>query len=140
MAHRFDRFELTNENGEHIGTCQIREQAIEAAKGYAQSTGEPVTVTASVSDNSREPRSVVYHPDGFIRRIWDIADSHPFCPEEGQIYRNAGGGEFLCIKSDYTDGRFINIKSGWEFDAHGCRQYFDNSIEWDYSTSGHFTK
>ena len=32
----------------------------------------------------------------------------------------------------------INEKSGWTITVHNVRMYDDGSIEWDYSTGGHF--
>lgn len=133
----FIRFELT-QNGQHIGSAGVKEQAISAAKGYAEKNKAPVTVTGYMDNGST--REVIYREDGSIEKIWNIANSTPFFPEKGVTYRNAGGGTFRCISTYGTSGRFINTASGWSFMAHGCRQYFDGSIEWDYSTDGHFTK
>ncbi len=33
-----------------------------------------------------------------------------------------------------------NIASGWTFKANGVIQYEDDSVEWDYSTGGHFER
>lgn len=133
----FIKFEL-RQNGQYLGGCGAKEQAINAAKGYAEKNKAPVTVTA-YTDNG-DTREVIYREDGSITKIWNIANSTPFFPEAGVTYRNAGGGMFRCINTNGTSGWFVNVKSGWEFYAHGCRKYFDGSIEWDYSTSGHFTK
>lgn len=62
-----------------------------------------------------------------------------FDKEEGEIYRNAGGGSYLCKRASGSESaRMVNVKSGWDFIAHGLRRYFDGSIEWDYSTGGCF--
>ena len=54
-------------------------------------------------------------------------------------YRNAGGGSYLCKRARGSESaRMVNVKSGWDFIAHGLRRYFDGSIEWDYSTGGCF--
>lgn len=119
-----------------LGTVPNLAQAVNAAKGYAETHNCPVTVTAVYPDGRF--KDVEYHPDGYIRQIWRIAQSSPFCPERGTIYRNSGGGEYLCTSADYTTAWMINIASGWAFKAHGCRRYPDNSIEWDYSTDGAF--
>ena len=119
-----------------LGKTPIMAQAVEAAKGYAEAHGCPVTVTALYADG--RVKDVEYHPDGFIRKIWAIADSTPFYPEKGVVYRNAGGGEYLCTNASETTGWFINIVSGWSFKANGCRRYPDGSIQWDYSTDGGF--
>lgn len=134
---RFIKFDLT-QNGQHIGSAAVKEQAINAAKGYAEKNKAPVTITAHTDDG--KTREVIYREDGSIAKIWNIANSTPFFPEPGTKYRNAGGGTYLCISSYGTHANFINLASGWDFEAHGCRQYFDGSIEWDYSTGGHFNK
>lgn len=61
-------------------------------------------------------------------------------PERGKIYKNKGGGEFLCIRGYDGDAIMQNIASRWTFVAHGIIQYDDDSIEWDYSTGGHFER
>ena len=122
--------------GQVIGKTPIREQAVEAAKGYAVEHGVAVTVTAQYADAA--DRSCVYHPDGYIEKIWAIDKSEPFRPKPGKVYRN-GKSNFYCMSAYGTSGRFVNVKSGWDFLAYGCRQYFDGSIEWDYSAGGHFT-
>lgn len=62
-----------------------------------------------------------------------------FIPKRGEIYKNAGGGEFLCLESSLAP-TMVNINSGWTFTAHVCARYEDGSIEWDYSTGGRFMK
>lgn len=132
---RYTHFSLT-QNGERIGTAAVMEQAVNAAKGYAEKNGAPVSVIG-YRDDGKE-KEVIYHPDGRIEKIWQLAQSSPFYPEVGATYRNAGGGTFICTGASGTDAWMTNIKSGWHFKAHGCRIYFDGSIEWDYSTDGHF--
>ena len=132
---RYTHFTLT-QNGKQIGTAAVMEQAITAAKGYAITHGTPVSVIGHRDDGKE--KEVIYHPDGRIEKIWELAKSSPFCPEEGKIYRNAGGSTFLCERSYGTEARMNNTKSGWSLLAHGCRIYFDGSIEWDYSTDGYF--
>ena len=133
---RYTHFSLT-QNGEQIGTAAVMEQAINAAKGYAEKKGAPVSVIGHRDDGKE--KEVIYHPDGRIEKIWQFAQSSPFYPQEGATYRNAGGGIFHCTYASGTDAWMTNTKSGWNFNAHGCRMYFDGSIEWDYSTGGHFT-
>ena len=129
---------IITQDGEHVGKTPIRDQAISAAKKRAGATGKPVTVTAILDDG--RTRDVEYHPDGNIRHIWDIDKSKPLAPEPGAIYRNAGGGVFRCESANGTTAWMTNTKSGWHFQAHGCRRYFDGTIEWDYSTDGRFTE
>lgn len=67
-----------------------------------------------------------------------------FIPRVGTVYANRGGGKFECI--DIRTYRRIeritmqNIASGWTFTAHGCGIYEDGTIDWDYSTDGHFER
>lgn len=59
--------------------------------------------------------------------------------QEGQIYRNRGGGMFRCLRIT-SDGAIVkNIKSRWTCFAHVITMYEDGSIEWDYSTDGSFS-
>lgn len=61
-----------------------------------------------------------------------------FAPTVGCIYRNHGGGAFECIATDGNAFMMRNVASGWALCAHGIEMYDDGSIEWDYSTMGHF--
>lgn len=59
-------------------------------------------------------------------------------PNIGTVYENRGGGKFRCM--DTFDGGAVmqNVASKWTFRANGIIQYNDGTIEWDYSTGGHF--
>lgn len=61
-------------------------------------------------------------------------------PEQGKVYQNKGGGEFLCIESFDGSAVMQNTASRWTFKAHGITQYEDGTVEWDYSTRGHFER
>lgn len=61
-----------------------------------------------------------------------------FQPEVGQEYRNRSGGVFQCLYAEGDTAELRNLATGWQFVAHGCQQYEDNSIEWDYSAGGRF--
>lgn len=61
-------------------------------------------------------------------------------PAQGNVYRNKGGGEFLCIRGYDGNAVMQNIASQWTFEANGVIQYEDGTIEWDYSTGGHFVE
>ena len=63
-----------------------------------------------------------------------------FKPEIGKTYRNHGGGTFRCLWSSDTGATFINTKSGWKFSATEVIQYSDGSIEWAWSSGGHFVE
>lgn len=70
-------------------------------------------------------------------------------PVIGQVYTNRNGGEYRCIDnvfcaSDGVDPKdhiasFERVKDGWRLYAHGILEYEDGTIEWNYSTGGHFT-
>lgn len=133
---RYTHFTLI-QNSAQIGTAGVMEQAVNAAKKYALAKGAPVYVIGHRADG--EEKEVICYTDGRIEKIWELAKSSPFCPEEGKTYRNAGGGTYRCERAYGTTARMVNTKSGWKFIAHGCRIYFDGSIEWDYSTGGAFS-
>lgn len=60
-------------------------------------------------------------------------------PQEGEIYHNRCGSDYLCKSSYGTLGaRMVRIPDGWTCKAHGVRQYADGTIEWDFSTEGHW--
>ena len=65
-----------------------------------------------------------------------------FSPAEGKVYTNAGGGKYLCqiASPGSCDAWMQNTASGWTLLAHGIVRYEDGTIEWDYSTRGHFEK
>lgn len=59
--------------------------------------------------------------------------------EAGRVYRNRGGGKYWCIAGDGDAvARMQNTASGWMLLAHGTQMYPDGTIEWNYSTEGHF--
>lgn len=63
-----------------------------------------------------------------------------YTPLPGFIYRNQGGGEYRCLRclSDLYHAVMQNTASGWTLNAHGIGIYPDGTIDWDYSTGGHF--
>lgn len=76
-------------------------------------------------------------------------------PVVGQIYTNRNGGEYRCVHShiymsDDSKRRSLSlgehtatmerVKDGWSLIAHGVIQYEDGTIEWNYSTGGHFPR
>lgn len=65
-----------------------------------------------------------------------------FNPSAGFVYENAGGGRYLCQYALETGctAWMQNTASGWTCLAHGIVRYEDGTIEWDYSTGGHFEK
>ncbi len=123
-----------------LGRSAVMLQAINAAKGYAVSTGAPVSVTGFRDDGKR--KQVIYHPDGRIEKIWALFQSQPFEPQVGTVYRNLNGGYYRCLRAGEgsSSATMINVKSGWQFTAHGLRRYCDGCIEWDGSTGGRFAE
>ena len=63
----------------------------------------------------------------------------PFVPEVGKVYRNRGGGDYLCICYYNSSSYFVNVDSGWQFEARGLGMYEDGTIDWDHSVGGFFT-
>ncbi len=65
-----------------------------------------------------------------------------FNPEPRRVYSNAGGGTYTCLANLDDQGTAVmqNSVSGWTLTAHGIGVYEDGSIDWDYSTGGHFAK
>lgn len=63
-----------------------------------------------------------------------------FMPIVGEIYKNEGGGQFICecVYPDEKTARFKNINSNWSVLAHGIGRYADGTIDWDFSTYGFF--
>lgn len=58
---------------------------------------------------------------------------------EGHVYPNRGGGSFRCLSVTGTPDPILkNVSSGWTFTAHTITMYQDGTIEWDYSTGGHW--
>ena len=65
-----------------------------------------------------------------------------FTPRVGKIHQNQSGGTFRCLAVVGSDDEhnviMQNTKSLWTFQANGCAIYEDGTIDWDYSTGGHF--
>lgn len=61
-------------------------------------------------------------------------------PQIGEIYTNRNGGEYLCTNICNESVIMERLKDGWTLEAHGVRQYSDGTIEWDYSTGGHWAR
>ena len=139
-----------SQDGQHIGSTPIREQAVNAAKTRAASTGKPVSVVAHYAD--ADDREVIFNPDGTNEKIWAIDKGKRIQPTVGQIYTNRGGGRYRCIAPSEVgpmyynkaggcsnaSAVFQNIESGWTFTAKGILQFVDGTIEWDHSIGGRF--
>ncbi|WP_050699009.1 hypothetical protein [Anaeromassilibacillus senegalensis] len=61
-------------------------------------------------------------------------------PQIGEIYTNRNGDEYLCTNICNESVSMERLKDGWTLKAHGVRQYPDGTIEWDYSTGGHWAR
>ena len=69
-------------------------------------------------------------------------------PEIGQTYTLRSGGEYRCLWVNNTDlvhrgecsAVLIRDKDGWKLTAHGVQQNEDGTIEWNYSTGGHWSE
>lgn len=145
---RFYSYTVRRGDGLTIGSVGVKEQAITAAKSVAAMTGKSVYVIAHRSDGV--DRTNIYAPDGTVRKLWKepekpqqeapTAREYPtlFAPVAGKAYTNHGGGTFRCLKAQGADATMMNMASGWTLEAHMCRQYKDGTIEWDWSTGGHF--
>ncbi len=80
-------------------------------------------------------------------------DAHYITPVVGQVYANRNGGEYRCIGDTYycdsqgkpkmaapqeNCGLFERVSDGWRIFANGVLQYEDGTVEWNYSTNGHY--
>lgn len=57
----------------------------------------------------------------------------------GAVYRNRNGSDYLC-EAIREPGCYImkRVKDGWTLEAHTITMCEDGTIEWDYSTGGHW--
>lgn len=71
----------------------------------------------------------------------DISSRKPFRPELMGIYNHVTS-QYQCIAIDNEHNKYTmrNIETGWTCDAHDMGIYNNYSIDWAYSTSGHFEK
>ena len=58
----------------------------------------------------------------------------------GETFKLTGTStEYVCVKISGKYNVYLrNLKTGWTFLANGIGYYPDGSIDWDYSTEGHF--
>ena len=139
-----------SQDGKHIFSTRITEQAVNGAKTRAAETGKDVSVVAHYTD--AEDREVIFHPDGTNEKIWAIDKGQRFEPTVGQVYTNRGGGRYRCLAPSAAGPMFYNaaggfsnasavmqnVESGWTFTAKGILQFIDGTIEWGHSINGHF--
>lgn len=123
-------------DGQHIGSTPLEEQAINAAKAYASEKGSAVSVTASIDDG--RTREIKVNPDGNIDRLWEKSGTTVIA---GQTYTNHNGSDYLCKSiQDSNSAVLERVKDKWTLVAHGIEKYEDGTIEWDYSTGGHWER
>lgn len=86
--------------------------------------------------------------DRIANMINNIVKSHYITPEVGQIYTLRSGGEYKCLSVSDADrveqgecsAVFLRVSDGWESTVHGLQKSDNGTVEWDYSTGGHWTK
>lgn len=69
-------------------------------------------------------------------------------PEIGKVYTLRNGGEYRClwvwdadkVQLGECSAVLIRDKDGWKLTAHGVQQNEDGTIEWNYSTGGHWSR
>lgn len=126
-------FELIS-NGEHIGSTPIREQAVNAAMAHANRTGKDVDVIATLENG--KIRKITVKPNGAVDRVWQ---RQYIDPEPGTVYPNRNGVRYRCTAALSEHGGIMErVTDQWTLEAHGVQQYLDGTIEWDYSTGGHW--
>ncbi|MBW7573157.1 hypothetical protein [Caproiciproducens faecalis] len=132
---RFTEFEITA-GGKHIGSTPLRQQAVDAAQAYAFKNRIVVSVIATIDDGTT--REININPDGSIDRLWEKSGSAIF---PGCTYTNHNGSDYLCISiPDENSAVMERVKDRWSLIAHGIKMYGDGTIEWDYSTGGHWIR
>lgn len=62
-----------------------------------------------------------------------------FTPTEGEVYELRTGGRYRCEQVKAPGCAVMERENdGWNLVAHGLMQNPDGTIEWDYSTGGHW--
>lgn len=130
-------------------------------RSWGQCTGDPVVIIpgygpeccqmAHLTADGLKDKAPRWQPqqDDLVADDWmavrnlkelEAAQRVPFTPMPGKIYHNRGGGEFRCLKclGPLHHAVMQNTASGWVLNAHGCGIYPDETIDWDYSSGGHF--
>lgn len=80
--------------------------------------------------------------------INNIMKSHYITPEVGRIYTLRGGGDYEClsvtdadrVKQGECSAVFLRVSDGWKSTVHGLQKSDNGTVEWDYSTGGHWVK
>lgn len=60
--------------------------------------------------------------------------------EVGKIYQNRNGKLYLCKNIAGENATMERTTDHWTLVAHGIRLYEDGTIEWNYSTGGHWKR
>ena len=60
--------------------------------------------------------------------------------EKGSIYKNRNGQEYKCIWVGDLCAGMLNVRSGWFCVAYGVKIYEDGTIDWNFSTGGHYAE
>ena len=61
-----------------------------------------------------------------------------FIPTPGVIYYLPSGSAYRCLSADHDKALLQNVATGWTLIAHYPERNEDGTIEWAYSTAGHF--
>ncbi len=65
--------------------------------------------------------------------------NHNFTPTEGEVYQLRRGGRYRCKRVKSSCCALLERESdGWNLTAHGIVKNPDGTIEWGYSTGGHW--
>ena len=67
-----------------------------------------------------------------------------FIPVDNRVYTNRNNKQYRC--TGFVEGScpwetvayFTRLSDGWSLTAHGPQIYEDGTIEWNYSTGGHW--
>lgn len=59
----------------------------------------------------------------------------------GTGYTNRNGSNYICrALTGTSDAIMERVSDGWTIEAHGIQRYQDGTIEWNYSSGGHWPK
>lgn len=64
---------------------------------------------------------------------------NPFTPKVGEFY-DTRSASYQCIRLTEDGAVLRNVRSGWQFHAHGIFLDEEGYILWRCSTSGHFAE
>ena len=73
-------------------------------------------------------------------------EKHYFVPVVNRVYTNRNDKQYRC--TGFVEGScpwetvayFTRLSDGWSLAAHGPQIYEDGTIEWNYSTGGHWAE